>query len=336
MWRRLNKEEFATVNEEVHRWPSLEPGDRLWPVCSAYELRSGSIWAKYFPWAEGLKEWTGYDPLVDTPDLFLRFARLYDQGFSQELVLQWVHRYGLLGQVSGQVSGFAGGLETVEGFWEEVSWAAGILAMYEVALSGDNAEAKRLVNTAFPFLELARDTPTKEARARDIFGESLTRELVEASRQRGLQGIKDFTLKERTLTARFMTSVVHEWYEADYLNYALVFCLWAVNSRMKERLVFQGSSLADIDGPSTPANVRPTPANVRPIWRFDNLLAALYLQMHWLLSSGGELARCENCGRIISLARPHPEGRKHRRDKRFCDDACRQAHHRSKSKSQTQ
>jgi len=327
MWRRLNKDDFAAVNEEVQR-SSLRPGTRLWPVCSAYELRSGCMWAKHFPWAEGLKEWTGYDPLVDTPDLFLRFARLYDQRFSPELVLQWVHRYGLLGQVSGQVSGFAGG-EIVEGFWEEVSWAAGILAMYEVALSRDSAEAERLVTTEFPFLELARDRPTKEAEARDIFGESLTRELVEARRQRGLQGIKDFTLKERTLTARFMTSVVHEWYEADYLDYALVFCLWAVNSRTNERLVYQGSSLADIDGPSTPANVR-------PFWRFDNLLAALYLQMHWLLSSGGELSRCENCGRVISLARTHQEGRKRRRDRRFCDDACRQAHHRSKSKSQTQ
>jgi hypothetical protein len=76
------------------------------------------------------------------------------------------------------------------------------------------------------------------------------------------------------------------------------------------------------------------PSMVKSTWRFDNLLGAAYLQMHCLLTSGGNIARCDYCGRIISLARPHPEGRKRRRDRRFCDDACRQAHHRSKKRAQ--
>ena len=320
MWRRLNKENFEAGNEEVQR-PSLRPDVRLWPVCSAYELRSGSIWAKYPFGFRTTRGWTGYDPLVDTPDLFLRFARLYDQGFSPELVLQWVHRYGLLGRGLEFVGGTG---ETVEGFWEEVSWAAGILAMYEVALSGDSKEAERLVTTEFPFLELARNISAGGAHARDMFGESLTRDLVEARRQRGLQGIKDFTLKERTLAEHFVTYVVED-YEDGYLEYALEFCLWAVGSRMSEKLCYQMPHLVDYNGPWVPANVR-------PVWSFDNLLGALYLQIHWLMSSGGKLSRCENCGRVMSLARTHEEGRKRRRDRRFCDDACRQAHHRSKKK----
>jgi len=72
---------------------------------------------------------------------------------------------------------------------------------------------------------------------------------------------------------------------------------------------------------------------VKRLWYFDNVLGAMYLQMYWLLTSGGNLVRCEYCGRIVSLARPHPGGRKRRRDKRFCDDACRQAHHRAKKES---
>ena len=68
-------------------------------------------------------------------------------------------------------------------------------------------------------------------------------------------------------------------------------------------------------------------------WQFDNLVGAMYLQAYWMMTSGDELTRCEYCGRIISLSRPHPEGRKSRRDKRFCDDACRQANHRSKKKA---
>lgn len=71
-------------------------------------------------------------------------------------------------------------------------------------------------------------------------------------------------------------------------------------------------------------------SRVRSVWNFDNLLGAMYLQMHWLMSSGAQLVRCEYCGLIMSLARPHPEARKRRSDKRFCDDACRQAHRRSK------
>jgi len=78
---------------------------------------------------------------------------------------------------------------------------------------------------------------------------------------------------------------------------------------------------------------QPDPSAVKLVWYFDDLLGAMYLQMHWLLTSGGDLVRCEHCRRVISLARPHPQGRKRRRDKRFCDDACRQAHHRSKKRT---
>jgi hypothetical protein len=74
----------------------------------------------------------------------------------------------------------------------------------------------------------------------------------------------------------------------------------------------------------------PDLSTVHTAWDFDNLLGAMYLQMWWLIASAGDITRCEFCGRIVSLARSHPEGRKRRRDKRFCDDACRQAHHRSK------
>jgi hypothetical protein len=75
------------------------------------------------------------------------------------------------------------------------------------------------------------------------------------------------------------------------------------------------------------------PSAVKLVWYFDDLLGAMYLQMYWLLTSGGDLVHCEHCRRLISLTRPHPQGRKRRRDKRFCDDACRQAHHRSKKRT---
>lgn len=74
------------------------------------------------------------------------------------------------------------------------------------------------------------------------------------------------------------------------------------------------------------------PSKVDAGWLFNNLLGAAYLQMYWLMASANELRRCEYCGRLISLGRHHSRKRKSRNDKRFCDDACRQAHHRSMKK----
>jgi hypothetical protein len=78
---------------------------------------------------------------------------------------------------------------------------------------------------------------------------------------------------------------------------------------------------------------RPDLSTVYTTWDFDSLIGAMHLQMWWLMASAGDITRCEFCGRIVALARSRPEGRKHRRDKRFCNDACRQAHHRSKKKA---
>jgi len=75
------------------------------------------------------------------------------------------------------------------------------------------------------------------------------------------------------------------------------------------------------------------PASIEGAWRFESLLGVAYLQMYWLITSGGNITRCEYCGQVLSLAKTHPDGRKRRSDKRFCDDACRQAQHRSKKQA---
>jgi len=75
-------------------------------------------------------------------------------------------------------------------------------------------------------------------------------------------------------------------------------------------------------------------STLRRGWEFSNLLGAAYLQAFWLVTSGSDLSRCEYCRRIITVSRVHPSGRKRRTDKKFCNAACRQAHHRSKKKRQ--
>jgi hypothetical protein len=77
----------------------------------------------------------------------------------------------------------------------------------------------------------------------------------------------------------------------------------------------------------------PDLSTVNTAWDFDDLLGAMYLQMWWLIISGGNITHCEFCGRPISLGYAYPAGRKRRRDTRFCNDACRQAQHRSKKQA---
>jgi hypothetical protein len=74
------------------------------------------------------------------------------------------------------------------------------------------------------------------------------------------------------------------------------------------------------------------PSCIRTYWGFDNLIGAMYLQMYQLMTSGGRLTRCDYCGRMIAHSHTDPRGRKRRRDRKYCDDACRQAHHRSKKR----
>ena len=83
------------------------------------------------------------------------------------------------------------------------------------------------------------------------------------------------------------------------------------------------------------AKTSPWSSQRLPDFRRSVFWAALWadLQIYWIMASSDSKSRCEHCGRIISLGRPHPDGRKRRRDKRFCDDACRQACHRSKQVS---
>jgi len=119
---------------------------------------------------------------------------------------------------------------------------------------------------------------------------------------------------------------------AEHQNYALAVGLRCAQEATEEVVhkYCRQELLVSLD-----PNIRPSVSHeTRIVWTFDNLLGALYLQMYWLMISSDRIACCEHCGRIISLGRPHPEGRKRRSDKRFCNDACRQAHHRSKKRSQ--
>ncbi len=220
---------------------------------------------------------TIYHPLRDTPDLFLKFAKIHVSRNQEDAVLDWTDRFGLLG---GDNEGRLQDLDKVpiSLFLDEAKRAWVVLSLFEAACN--------------------KDVPT----IKDIVWNSDYRDVVDG----------------------FVDKLREDWPDEEYLETGLRVAWWTVESTTqmlcRPAMQLEGAKyLAD-------------PMTLRRVWEFDNLLGAMYLQMYWLMTSAGELKRCEHCGRIVSLARPYPDGRKRRSDKRFCDNACRLANHRNKKK----
>src|SRR5919202_4144564 len=62
----------------------------------------------------------------------------------------------------------------------------------------------------------------------------------------------------------------------------------------------QGRAGSDGDGP------KPDPPCVKQVWSFENVLGAMYLQMHWLLVAGGGVVRFGQCWGAKFLPRRPP------------------------------
>jgi hypothetical protein len=301
MWHQLSKSDFDMTG----RVTGSRSSGRIWNVCEAYELTrpkealeddgdSYLVIPKYPYEPATFDKWRSYQPLKETPDLFLKFARLHGAKDRPEAMFDWVRTFGMLGH--GKPQWVAGAPQDAKGFWDAVGQAAGLLALYEGVLNRDTHRVQRAILVEFPYVgiqwQLYNELRDKPAHM------------------------------DHNFVASAIEDSVEEIYGGDYLWYALDTIVHEVQLTVGPLC---SPALRVNEGSSDPAGVTAT-------WDFKSLLGAMYLQMYWLMAAGSELTRCEYCGRIISLARPYPEGRKRRRDKRFCDDACRQAHHRSKKK----
>jgi hypothetical protein len=222
--------------------------------------------------------------LQEEPDLFLRFARVWQEPDFTRTALAFVHRYGLPCDTTPRHSRGRPAQLSLRRFFEESRRAWVVLSLYESVVNRDETAAKRLL---------------ADQREDDFFGHYYLMSLTTPWPPDD----------DSPLTAR---------------QVALAASLYATESVVKE--------LCEQQAVIFPGYAEVGPSSVKVRWSFKNLLGAMYLQMWWLITSGGNLARCEHCRRLISLSRSNPEGRKRRRDKRFCDDACRQAYHRSKKK----
>jgi hypothetical protein len=244
-----------------------------------------------------------YDPLVDTPRLFLDFARIAERKNRREALLQWIAQYGLLGFARNdsqfvvekwpevvippiEYDDKGGPGETLEAVWYEVYTTNRTLTLYEASLNRDTDK-----------LELLLFPPKVDPRWLERL-ERRRQHLREEMRQSGANWTD-------TLIARALSDV---W---DYVSDLDVFVYPAVGAD-----ILHEQSLMTVDGFTVS-------------WGVRNLLGAMYLQFYWLITSASELSRCKHCGRIISYAPPMPVGdenrraRKPRKDKEFCDSRCR-------------
>ncbi len=312
MWHRLDRDDFDRTNE-LKRNP--DSASKVWGVCQEYELRElpettensspYCLAPKYPDFQEQEDKWRMYRPLEDTPDLFLKFARLYEQGSSIELIVDWVNRYGVLGD-SGSGRGWKK-TQDISRFRNMVSVAAGTLALYEAVLNGDEEEARALIFEEFRWLGVSWYTWVKPP-------------------------LEDFPHVPATQVSRdtgvaLISEMVEEDHNGDYLDYAL----WGVVQEVNMIIRSTCHPVLEL-GEGTHRK----PSKVRTSWSFFSLLDAMFFQMHWLIAAGGSVTRCKYCGRIVSLASPLPGARKARQDKQFCDNACRQRyhyHHRVKPKN---
>jgi hypothetical protein len=275
--------------ERSERWLKERPSEERegWPVCKQYELHKGEIVARFPP--EDFEQWEISWPLEETPDLFLRFARLYEEANFEQAAFAFTYEYGLpdgtviSSPFTGSERPFPDRMD-LSRLFDESRRAWIVLALYEAYLNHDVQQAEALIS---------------DNRRDSMFGFYFRHNEVD-------QAARNRFPPELMLAIKVAVSVAKS--VSDKLCTA--------------QLDFSFDDAVELD-----------PSCIRTCWGFDNLIGAMYLQMYWLMTSGGSLARCENCGRMIALFRTDPKGRKRRRDRRFCDDACRQAHHRSKDQA---
>jgi hypothetical protein len=308
-----------------------ESGYFHWAVYEDYEIAEEDEQLPYLTASSDVRA-TLYKPLVDTPHLFLEFARIAEQGSrSDEALDNWIRKYGLLGLSSGidwtpredlrpevivpplRYSAAGGPGDRLNAYHVSVAKTNKLLTLYEALLNRDHEGLEKC------FVWHERCTP-------EDLREKWSAAELEKSMDVEINRLKDsMVVFERTLD--------------DVLVYKSVLDDW--NTLLMQRAIVEiwitvGSALSDLaypaityDKESDPMSLALSPDKLTSTWRVRNLLGAIYLQFFWLITSTSDLSRCKYCRRIISYAplMQESEGRKPRKDKVFCNRHCRQNYH---------
>jgi hypothetical protein len=274
-----------------------------------------------------------YKPLVDEPDLFLKFARLIEEGpITEEVMVEWVRSYGVLGldKSAGAASmgnPRGGPWESVFNFGERAEEANLMLRLYEAARSPYGPD---------------KETIKKHMMMPEVPHEQSWLARPKARVREDEWGNKETILEPSALARPSALKIVGEWLQEK-----------AVEQRSKSKL---GDMALDavrqlvsvrLAEECSQGMYRQEDGTDRQGWRFKSLLGAMYLQMASLLSYTGKtrVCRAPGCFRIISLEKPEPyfdeslgkmvSLRKPRSDKRICGlDTCQKRYERDNNSAQ--
>lgn len=320
MWRRLNREDFARSNllldnREFHRPPRWRVYENYEILPSTEAIDSAYIQAVTQKRGQEPKPRKVYEPLTDTPYLFLEFARIAENKDPDSALDTFFHRYGLLGltprnpqystplspeyELISQIApdryhDDRGGQGDHLGLiWDLVFEASESLNCYEAALSRNEEKLERILLPEDGQEYALRRQQFLERQAR-IPGNNWIDALVDGA-----------------------LSQTMEYVMGNVYAFAYPDITWDMDNMQ----------LLRVD-------------DLTRSWGARNLIGAMSLQFYWLITSTGDLSRCKYCGRIITYTPPFPDSttRKPREDKEFCNSRCRQNyhyHHRTKHKSQS-
>ena len=317
--RKIGREDLSGANPF---WKERDPhGFFWWGVYEDYELVEQDWHPSYVEASNSKREY--YLPLVDTPHLFLEFARIAEHREPEKALGLWTFRYGLLGltpeaqQVpSGEFPEVtvpplkykdSGGLgDTQDAYVMEAVRTNRLLTLYEALLSKDIERLEPLL------VFLKKSTP-------EAVKEEWRRELNERNESGvGKDGV--FLVRDILEDMLIYDSPPSSW--DAYLFDEALNDIWHIVGTALSMFAYPSIVPMGNSGPLTVDQLTSS-------WAPRNLLGAMYLQFYWLITSASALSRCKHCGRIISYAPPLPQSgkRKPRKDKVFCDERCRQNHH---------
>jgi hypothetical protein len=261
-----------------------------------------------------------YQPLIDDPGLFLKFAKLAEEGpITGEVMLRWVRTYGVLGLdkfdgVVGIGNPRGGPAENAFNFGERAQEAHTVLTLWKAAKSpyGPDVETikRYIIMPEVPHLQSWFAAPKVTLRD-DEEGREAT--LVEKSTLAGSEalGIMREVLQEDAVERRPREKLGEM--AMDYVRQT-------IRIRLKEECYQRLYPQED--------------GTDRPGWGFKSLYGAMLLQMMSLLAYSGKRRVCKapGCFNIISFEKPKPVlndsgmleiPRKTHSHKETCSEACR-------------
>ena len=339
MWRRLNREDLGASNPLVssRQAPFLR---LVWSVYDHYVSpthhigEDGGFWRvdrerRYLRASEEARVKKRYEPLVDTPHLFLEFARLVEDRNAPAAMQEWINRRGLLGLHQNSDSGGSG--ELLDDIWTHACRARNLLAMYEAALSGDMEKLRQVFDPetgSWPAGPGLMPVLSEEIRVVER-GQAPTQGDDQQGRWKHRERMRTISDTSDVHYVKFDLSLDDFAGDVDAL------------AEVAMRIVIERvqDALPSLVRPSFGIVASPTERMPRRWWEPElltrswvpvNLLGAMYLQFYWVMTSSGDLSRCKHCDQIISRA-PSVTGdgktRKPRNDKEFCNDRCRYNYH---------